>query len=108
MSNNQDIHKKHFYSKLKTAKKINSRLITPEDFESIRRFLSNSEKESGSCKRKFQKILKKELTETFLKLLTWEQTAMLYVHLQHHLQSLVRKIQGGGSMFPSYNQLQSI
>ena len=35
MSNNQDIHKKQFYSKLKTTKKINSRLINREDLEII-------------------------------------------------------------------------
>ena len=42
MSNNQDVHKKQFYSKLKTTKKINNRLINRKDLDLIRRFLSNS------------------------------------------------------------------
>ena len=52
MSNNQDIHKKRFYSKLKTTKKINSHLINREDLELIRNFLSNSEEESGKGSKK--------------------------------------------------------
>ena len=55
MSNNQDIHKKQFYSKLKTTKKINSRLINREDLELIRRFLSNSEQESSKVSKSFKK-----------------------------------------------------
>ena len=77
MSNNQDICKKQFYSKLKTTKKINSRLINRKDLELIRRFLSNSEERVP----KFRKVLKKKSEEIILKSLTWEQIAMLYVHL---------------------------
>ena len=49
---------------------------------------------------KFQKVFKKELEEIILQLLTWEQIAMLRVHLWHHIQSLARKIREGRSVFP--------
>ena len=58
MSNNQDIHKKQFYSKLKSVKKINSCLINREDLELIRRFLLNSEKESSKVSKSFEKRIK--------------------------------------------------
>ena len=59
MSNNQDIHKKQFYSKLKTTKKINSRLINREDLELIRRFLSNSEQESSKVSKNLKKRIRR-------------------------------------------------
>ena len=59
MFNNQDIHKKHFYSKLKTTKKINSRLINCEDLELTRRFLSNSEEESTKVSKSFKKRIRR-------------------------------------------------
>ena len=95
MSNNQDIDKKQFYSKLKTAKKIKSRLINRED---LRRFLLNCEDKRTA---KFRKVLKKELEKIILKLLAWEQIIMLCVHSWHHLQSMAREIQVGRSLFLS-------
>ena len=59
MSNDQDIHKKQFYSKLKTSKKINSRLINRDDLELIRRFLSNSEEKSTKVSKSFQKRIRR-------------------------------------------------
>ena len=59
MSNNQDIRKKQFYSKLKTTKKINSRLINREDLELIRRFLSNSEEKSTKVSKSFKKRIRR-------------------------------------------------
>ena len=59
MSNNQDIHKKQFYSKLKATKKINSRIINREDLEFIRRFLSNSEEESTKISKSFKKRIRR-------------------------------------------------
>ena len=59
MSNNQDIHKKQFYSKLKTTKKINSRLINRKDLELIRRFLSNSEEKSTKVSKSFKKKIRR-------------------------------------------------
>ena len=59
MSNNQDIHKKQFYSKLKTTKKINSRLTNREDLELIRRFLSNSEEKSTKVSKSFKKRIRR-------------------------------------------------
>ena len=86
MSNNEDIHKKQFYSKIKTAKKLNSQLINWEKLKLYRLLLNFDET------AKFQKVLNKELEELILNLLTWEQIAMLYIHSWYHLQSLVRKI----------------
>ena len=59
MSNNQDIHKKQFYSKIKITKKINGRLINREDLELIRRFLSNSEEESSKVLKSFKKRIRR-------------------------------------------------
>ena len=59
MSNNQDIRKKQFYSKLKTTKKINSRLINRKDLELIRRFLSNSEEKSTKVSKSFKKKIRR-------------------------------------------------
>ena len=56
---NQDIHQKQFYSKLKTTKKINSRLINREDLELIRRFLSNSEEESSKVSKNLKKRIRR-------------------------------------------------
>ena len=61
MSNNQDVYKKQFYSKLKTTKKINSRLINREDLKLIRRFLSNSEEESGKVSKSFKKRIRRNI-----------------------------------------------
>ena len=97
MSNNQDIHKKQFYSKPKTTKKINSRLINREDLELIRRFLSNSEEESSKVSKSFEKRIRRNN----FKIVCREQIAMLCVHLWHHRQLLARKIQEGRPVFPS-------
>ena len=95
MSNKQDINKKQFYSKLKTTKKINSRPINREELEDSYR----------SLRRRAAKFQKDIIEEIILKLLTWEQIAMLCVHSWQNLQSLARKIQVGRSVFHSTNFL---
>ena len=59
MSNSQDIHKKQFYSKLKTIKKINRRLINRKDLELIRRFLLNCEEENSKVSKSFKKRIRR-------------------------------------------------
>ena len=98
MSNNQDVHRKQFYSKLKTTKKINSRLINREDLELIRRFLSNSEEDSSKVLKSFKKRIRRNNSKIVN---MGADSNVVIAMLCHHLQSLARKIQKGRSVFPS-------
>ena len=44
-----NIHKEQFYSKLKTIKKSNSRLISREHLELVKKYMSDQHQQSFNC-----------------------------------------------------------
>ena len=58
MSNKQDIHKKQFYSKIKTAKKLNSQLINWEKLK-LYRLLLNFDEENSKVSKSFKQRIRR-------------------------------------------------
>ena len=57
MSNNQYIHKKWFFSKLKATKTINSRFLNWKNRELIKRFTSKSEEDNSEDSESLKEII---------------------------------------------------